>query len=176
MKFNPNVKGKELHPLKMAQADKDLARSQNPYFNPKTKQVFAGLNYARRPHGSNIDYGTSHLVLHDKFKVNAVYFGGDTFFDHKDASKQAAFGTLGALVAWADPSLLGEIIRSCYQGGMLGDTTNPKLLIEGHIFSELPFAGNITTIYLDAAAHSEIHNNARKFATKHDAKLVVDKI
>jgi len=66
--------------------------------------------------------------------------------------------------------------RSCYQGGTLGDTKNPKLLIEGHIFSELPFAGNITTIYLDAAAHSEIHNNARKFATKHGAKLVVDKI
>ena len=78
MKFNPNVTGKELHPLKMAQADKDLAHS--------------------------------------------------------------------------------------------------KLLIEGHIFSELPFAGNITTIYLDAAAHSEIHDNARKFATKHGAKLVVDKI
>jgi hypothetical protein len=52
----------------------------------------------------------------------------------------------------------------------------PKLLIEGHIFSELPFSGNITTIYLDAAAHSEIHNNAGTFAAEHGAKLVVDKI
>lgn len=179
MKFNADTKGKDLAKMTKAEilaTDKEQTRSQNPYFNPKTKQIFAGLNYGRRPHGSNIDYGTSHFVLHEKFKVNAIYFGGDTFFDHEDASKQAAFGTLGALAAWADADLLSDIIRSCYDGGTLDDTKNPKLLIEGHIFSELPFSGNITTIYLDAVAHSEIHNNARTFAAKHGAKLVVDKI
>ncbi|HVU44911.1 MAG TPA: hypothetical protein VHD85_02230 [Terracidiphilus sp.] len=33
--------------------------STNPYFNPKSKQVFAALNYGRRPHGASTYYGTA---------------------------------------------------------------------------------------------------------------------
>ena len=53
--------------------------ASNPYFNPKSKQVFAALNYGCRPHGSTVTYGHSYMVLNPKFKTNAIYFGGDTF-------------------------------------------------------------------------------------------------
>ncbi|HEU4420313.1 MAG TPA: hypothetical protein VFT55_15355, partial [Planctomycetota bacterium] len=122
--------------------------------------------------GSCTDYGTSHFVLHDRFKVNAIYFGGDTFF-HKDATQQAAYGTLGSLVAWAEDNLMGDIIRACYHGAGLVNTTEAKLLIEGHLFEELRFTGNIKTIYLDAKARSPVYWNALKFAAKHRAHLVV---
>lgn len=167
MRFDPDIKDKKdlIDPTA-------VARSKNQHFNPKTKQVFAGLNYGRRSHGSNTDYGSSHFVLDDKFKINAIYFGGDTFY-HQDASQQAAYCTLGSLVAWAKDDLMAEIIRSCYSGARLGNTTKASLLIEGHLFQELRFTGNIKTIYLDAPTHSVYHDNARKFATKHGAKLVL---
>src|SRR5882672_980007 len=53
--------------------------ASNAQFDPRTRQVFAALNYGRRPHGACIDYGHSYLVLSDKFKRDALYFGGDTF-------------------------------------------------------------------------------------------------
>ena len=148
------------------------ARSQNAHFNPKTKQVFAGLNYGRRLNGSCVDYGYSYFVLHDKLKVNAIYFGGDTFY-HKDATQQAAYGTLGSLVAWADANLMADIVRSCYNGTRLDNTKDPKLLVEGHLFQELRLRGNIKTIYLAAKARSVVHHNAEIFSAKHNAQLVI---
>lgn len=150
----------------------EFAESGNRQFNPKTKQIFAGLNYGRRPHGSNYDYGTSHLVLSPKFKVNALYYPGDTFMQ-EDASKQVAFHIVGALVAWAPPNLLRDIIASCYLGQSLPDAKHADLLVEGHIFDELTFAGNITEMVLDAPYGSVYHQNAKKFATKHGIKLVL---
>lgn len=151
----------------------DTALSANPYFNPKTKQVFAALNYGRRPYGSNFDYGTSHMVLHDKFKINALFYGGDTFFGPKDTSQQTAYGTIGSLVAWAKPELLKQIISACYEGSRLDDTKSPALLVEAHLFQELSFSSNIKTIYLAEPAGSIFHANARTFASTHGARLIL---
>jgi len=152
--------------------NKEYADSTNRHFNPKTKQVFAALNYGRRLRGSNIDYGTSHMVLSPRFKVNALYYGGDTFY-HADASGQTAYHILGALIAHVKPNLLDAIVDSCYFGATLPDNKDASLMVEGHLFSELTFKGNIVEIALDAPAGSPMHANAKKFAAKHGAKLVV---
>lgn len=144
----------------------------NAHFNPKTKQVFAALNYGRRPHGSNYDYGTSHLVLSPKFKINALYYGGDTFY-HADASQQLAYHVIGAVVAYAKPVLVDAIIASCYCGSRLDDTSKAELLLEAHLFTEVRFTSNVEQIVLDAPHGSVIHQNARKFAAKHGARLVL---
>lgn len=146
--------------------------STNAQFNPKTKQVFAALNYGRRPHGSSIFYGSSHLVLSPKFKVNALYYGGDTFY-MQDASTQLAYHVIGAIVAYAKQDLLDAIIRSCYLGTRLEDTKEGSLLLEAHLFSEVRFTDNIERIVLDAPHGSAIHANAKKFAHKHGARLVL---
>ena len=41
--------------------------------------VFAALNYARRAHGSNTEYGKSVFELASGYKKNALYFAMDTF-------------------------------------------------------------------------------------------------
>ncbi|MDD4880027.1 MAG: hypothetical protein PHX10_00475 [Gallionellaceae bacterium] len=147
--------------------------SNNPHFNPKTKQVFAALNYGRRPRGSCIGYGASHMVLNPKFKLNALYFGGDTFFIERHGAKaQAAYHTLGAVIACAFPDLVTDILKSCYQGATLPDTSAATLLLEGHLFAPLTFSGNLSTIYLSARPGSVVATNAKKFAAKHHAKLV----
>jgi hypothetical protein len=152
--------------------DSKYADSGNRRFNPEAKQVFAALNYGRRLHGSTTDYGGSHLVLNPKFKVNALYYPGDTFYI-QDASSQAAFHVLGSLVAWAKPVMLDAIIQSCYFDMVLPDTADEKLLLEGHVFSELPFTGGISEMVLDAKFGSIQHQNAKKFASKHGIKLVM---
>lgn len=147
--------------------------SNNAHFNPKTKQVFAALNYGRRPRGSCTGYGYSHMVLNPKFKLNALYFGGDTFFIQAHGAKaQAAYHTLGAVLACSFPDLVTDVIKSCYQGATLSDTSAPTLLLEGHLFAPLTFKGNISTIYLSARPGSVVATNAKRFATKHGAKVV----
>ncbi len=152
--------------------DKVYADSTNKHFNPKTKQVFAALNYGRRLHGSNFDYGTSHLVLADRFKVNALYYGGDTFY-HQDSSKQTAYHVLGALIAFVDDKLLDAILDSCYFGSRLQDTKHATMMVEAHLFDELTFKGNIKEIVLEATFGSSQHANAKKFASKHGAKITL---
>jgi hypothetical protein len=171
MEFRPGAQRSVPNPDK-PKNDTTIVESSNRHFNPKTKQVFAALNYGRRLHGSNYDYGTSHLVLSPKFKVNALYYGGDTFY-HQDASEQLAFHVVGAVVAFAKPDLLDAIISSCYCGNRLPDTKDPKLLLEAHLFTEVRFTGNIEEIVLDAPRGSVFHANAQKFAHKHGAKLVL---
>jgi hypothetical protein len=47
---------------------------ENPHFNPRSKQVFAALNYGRRPHGASTAYGYSRLVLEPKLMTNMIFF------------------------------------------------------------------------------------------------------
>ncbi|MDD2759762.1 MAG: hypothetical protein PHH11_05665 [Methylomonas sp.] len=150
--------------------------SMNPHFNSKTKQIFAGLNYRRQPHGAAIDYGTSHLVLHPRFKVNALYFPGDTFYgetSNAGVKKQVPYPALGSLLAYAPNMMMqNAIIASCYLNQILPDADVILYLIEAHIFSDLPFANNIVSVRLDAKhVGTDIAVNARKFAAKHGAKL-----
>ncbi|MEO8029859.1 MAG: hypothetical protein ABI765_03355, partial [Gemmatimonadota bacterium] len=57
----------------------DHFTATNDQFDPKTRQLFAALNYGRRPHGACTEYGHSYMVLSDRFKPDAIYFAGDTF-------------------------------------------------------------------------------------------------
>jgi len=172
MEFRANPAARTVVDPKDSSQQKEYADSTNKHFNPKTKQVFAALNYGRRFRGSNIDYGTSHMVLSPKFKVNALYYGGDTFYI-ADASGQTSYHTLGALIAHVKPNLLDAILDSCYFGATLPDNKDASLMVEGHLFNELTFKGNIVEIALDAPSGSQIHANAKKFAAKHGAKLVL---
>jgi hypothetical protein len=149
-----------------------MVSSTNAQFNPRTKQVFAALNYGRRPHGSSIYYGGSQFVLSPKYKVNALYYGGDTFY-MQDASMQLAYHVIGAIVAYARKDLLDAIISSCYFGTRLEDTRAGSLLLEAHLFTEVRFTGNLDRIVLDAPHGSVLHENARKFAVRHGARLVL---
>jgi hypothetical protein len=167
MKFRPSA------PTIDQSAQKTEVVSKNPHFNPKTKQVFAALNFGRRPHGSNTYYGTSHFVLSPKLKVNALYYPGDTFY-LPDASSQLAYHVIGAIVAYAKPGgLLDAIIKSCYFGTRLEDARDPMMMIEAHLFTELRFSGHVETMVLDAPFGSTIHENAKKFARKHNIRLIL---
>jgi len=163
---------------KVTQPDgKKGVESQNPHFNPKTKQVFAALNYGRRPRGSTLAYGKSHLVLHPRLKVNALYYGGDTFFAPvQDTSIQMHYGMLAAVLAHSHTLLVDNIIKSCFLNMTLEDLdgfTAASLLLEGHIFGPLPFADNLSAVRLPAShMGTPIGINAFKFAAKHGAKLV----
>ena len=153
--------------------------SDTPYFNPKTKQLFAGLNYGKRPHGSSTYYGASHLVLIDKFKANALYYLGDTFsVDDKSrnaAAQAAPFAHLAAAFgsdAFKTLDVL-DLIKVAYYNKMKGDDMLGESLIEAHLFDPLPFSGSIKEIVLSVGdVTGDIAQNARKFANKHGAKLV----
>jgi hypothetical protein len=165
--------------------------ASNPYFNPKSKQVFAALNYGRRPHGSTITYGRSYLVLNPKFKTNAIYFAGDTFGVSSPgfqvaADDQISYDLLGAIYSKAKQAMQADLYKSCILDGSLKDAPASfeiSLLLEAHLFEPLTFAGNLATIVLSGGdklngqplTGSEwqvIQGNARTFAAKHGAKLV----
>jgi hypothetical protein len=144
--------------------------SKNPHFDPKTKQVFAALNYGRRPHGCSTYYGSSHLVLSPKFKINALYFAGDTFF--LTAQEQFAYHILGAVLHYGKEEMVRDVIQSCYFDNALCDTDKTHLLLEGHIFGTLPFKNNIEKVVLEENTSFVVQRNARKFASRWGAKLV----
>ena len=158
----------------------------NPFFNPKSKQVFAALNYGRRPHGSLIYYGHSYIALNPKFKINAIYFGGDTFgVDYNlkvGADDQVSYRLLGAVYAKANDMLRRDILKSCILDGNLNDSSDSLVLLEGHLFEPLTFAGNLEAVFISAKDKIQnvrltgdqwqnIQTNARAFANKHGAKL-----
>jgi hypothetical protein len=156
---------------------KKYAVSNNPYFNPHTKQVFAALNYGRRPQGSETGYGKSFLVLNPQLKTNALYFGQDTFYVMRvgaGAESQVPYVHLATILAAPGTSkdMVTDIIKSCYLGMTLTNRTSPTQLLEAHIFSALPFKGNLATVVIPLdEKHTVYGENALKFATKHGAKI-----
>jgi hypothetical protein len=164
--------------------------ASNPYFNPKSKQVFAALNYGRRPHGSTVTYGHSYMVLNPKFKTNAIYFGGDTFGVtaglNVAADDQISYDLLGAIYAKAQPAMRTDLYKSCIHDGRLPDSLPAyeiTLLLEAHLFEPLTFGGNLEKIVLSGSDKlngkaltgtewQTIQTNARTFAAKHGAKLI----
>ena len=157
--------------------------SMNRHFNPKTKQIFAALNYGRRPRGSSLAYGDSHLVLHPRIKTNAMYYGGDTFFAPvQDTSVQVAYGMLAAVIAHAHQAMVTDIVKSCFLDMQLDDIGGSltaisgsmavSYLLEGHVFGTLPFADALSEVRLPGRyMGTAIGNNAFKFASKYGAKL-----
>jgi len=145
--------------------------SANAKFDPKTKQVFAALNYGRRPHGSSTEYGNSYFILSDKFKTDAVYFPEDTFYA-SGANLQVTYHTLGAIFLKAKPQMRQEIVKSCFDDVRLPDTSDGSFLMEAHIFQPLLFAGGISAIVLEPA-NAQIVTNAKTFCRKWNVKLSV---
>lgn len=150
--------------------------SLNKQFNPKTKQIFAALNYGRRPHGSSTLYGDCFLVLHPRLKANALYFGGDTFvLEATNRLDQTPYGMLGSIIAHAMPPLVDAIIASCYRGQALNDADKrdaTDLLLEAHIFGALPFSESLVDVCMPLRYRGTvIGTNAEKFVKKHAAKL-----
>lgn len=167
-----------------------VAEIENPYFNPKTKEVFAALHYGKQAHGPAPEYGASYFVLNKKYKTNALYFAGDTFlheFGYRvKASDQVSYQMLGALYAVADTKfrrLRKALEDVCFYNQVLSD--NPAecayYLIEAHLFEPLYFSGGIDHIYLsrrtkgkgdlDKATWEDVQKNAKDFAKRHGAKL-----
>ncbi len=124
-------------------------------------QVFAALNYGRRPHGANTEYGKSVFELDDGFKKDAIYFAMDTFTPvstgsgvkaKADRSKlyQVSFNTFGGAILLAtrsqylgNPSpthlanskaLIADLLSSARNGNPRPDSAENHLLIEAHIF------------------------------------------
>jgi hypothetical protein len=165
----------------------------NPQFDPRTKQIFAALNYGRRPHGSTTRYGHSYLVLSDKFKRDALYFAGDTFGNiagnaNVSAADQVSYDVLGAIFLKAVASMRTDLLTSCLRDGSLGDTDREALLLEAHLFEPLLFRGGTTMLCISGkddvpqaaggkakmtgADWMTIQTNARAFASKHGLKLM----
>ena len=129
----------------------DEYRSGNQHFNPKSKQVFAALNYGRRPHGACTSYGNSRLVLEPKLMTNMIFFACDTFYyrtENVSAEHQICFALLGAIYGKASPRLREELFKACLGNLQLPDTGDGHFLIEGHLFEPLTFAGNIKAMYV----------------------------
>ena len=161
-----------------SESTNDKVKSLNPHFDPKTKQVFAALNYGRRKYGSSMEYGDAHLVLHNRFKTNALYFGRDTFYlGTNGTDSQCTYNTLGAVIAHAHPKMVDDIINSCYIDVVLADNKGGSacdFLLEAHLFDDLTFKGNIAEIRLPSrymGSGSGVVSNALKFADKHNTVL-----
>lgn len=146
--------------------------SPNVRFDPKTKQVFAALNYGRRPHGSSTQYGKSYLVLKSNLKVDAVYFPGDTFY-LSGADQQVSYQTLGAVFLKAKEMMREEIVKSCFDGVRLPDTDSGAYLMEAHIFQQVKFATDVEELRLEPSAPG-IMRNAKIFCQKWGIKLSIN--
>ncbi|MGB7190078.1 MAG: hypothetical protein WBD10_08080 [Acidobacteriaceae bacterium] len=144
----------------------------NIRFDPKSKQVFAALNYGQRPHGSSTFYGKSYLVLKNHLKVDSVYFPEDTFY-LSGADIQVSYQTLGAIFLKAKATMRAAIVQSCFDGIRLPDTSDGAYLMEAHVFQPVKFATDVAELRLEPSAPG-IMNNAKKFCNKWGIKLAIN--
>lgn len=163
----------------------------NPHFNPKARQVFTAVNYGRYPLGGAPSYGSSHFILRDGLKINAIYYPGDTF-GVPDANSRTTYGMLFAVAIYSD-KLLDWILNSCYRQII---TRSVPEMLEAHIFEPILFAKDVKEMRISeqevlrstrtellsnppkseewiAATLKAIWDNARKFAKKHGIILTV---
>ena len=156
--------------------------SPNAKFDAKTKQVFAAVNYGRRPSGACTKYGHSYMVLKDKYKTNAIYFPEDTFYA-SGASLQVSYQVLGALFLKAKHFMRKNIIDSCFDNIRLPDSSDGADLMEAHIFEPVRFKGGVETIILNGEPAidanppipltPQIIANAKTFCRKWGITLIV---
>jgi hypothetical protein len=152
----------------------------NRNFNPKARQNFAALNYAKRGAGPAPEYGESLLVLSPRLKVNAIYYMGDTFSGGITAAQRATYGMIFSLILYADDMVLKGILDACYRG-----ITNPpeeawngvRQMIEAHIFEEVRFSSDVEMmICKPEVAKPELRltilNNAKLFCNQNGIRFV----
>lgn len=172
----------------------------NKRFMPKAKQVFAALNYGRRPHGSTSAYGQSYIVLKPELKRDALYYPGDTFDLAKTSglSAQETFYTIVALLAHGyrngmvdqarlkPDEMCGAIWESCWKGLPLADCYESKLLLEAHLFRKLKVNEDVQELHLarqgvndakgrpiDHATWATIQSNAQEWCARNHVRLVM---
>lgn len=170
----------------------------NKRFMPKAKQVFAALNYGRRPHGATTAYGHSYIVLRRELKRDAIYFPADSFdlADNYGTSAQETFYTIVALLAYGyngkevnakrlEPDqMCGAIWESCWMGRRLGDCSKSTLLLEAHLFRKIKVAQDIEALHLardevrdakgnliDNATWQRIETNAREWCSRNHIRF-----
>ncbi len=134
-----------------------------------------------------------HFVLKDDLKINAIYYGGDTFDPNTNTSTRATYGTLLAVILHAG-LLMFEIVNSCYRQISSDDSDATFYLLEAHVFDEIAYSKDMKEMRIfekgidgeltnavrskrltDAdkpAMKQEIKKNARDFASRNGIKLV----
>ncbi len=145
----------------------DFYKIENGQFNPKSRQIFASLNYGRRPHGSTIFYGRSQLLLHPNLASNAIFYMGDTF--DLTAQHRFTFQTLYAAFLCDNEEALVDLIKSTLQNIQLSDTGDSVRLLEAHIFQEITFRTDTYQLIIDESEDSNetIRENIDTFSLKH---------
>ena len=159
----------------------------NSLFNPKTKQIFAALNYGRRRHGSTHFYGWSHFVLKPQLKTNAIYYPCDTFFISCGAESQTTYQELGSIYLQASKTgcFLDRDLDACFFNGTKGtrlpDCDSGFNLIEAHIFEKVTFHDALELhlsakdwFGLDGFDSAPIQRNAKAFCEKWKIKYVYE--
>lgn len=133
-------------------------------------QIFAALNYGRRPHGSNTAYGKSFFELSDDFKDGAVFFAMDTFtpvstgsgFKTKDqrsklyqvTARTFAGSMLLAIKSQYDGNpnqvnrqnsiaLTVDLLKAARTCACLPDNDQNHLLIEAHLFQKVKMRSDV---------------------------------
>ena len=141
--------------------------------------VFAALNYGRRAHGSNTEYGRSVFELVPGYKKNAIYFAMDTFTpvstgsgykSKADRSKlyQVTANTFGGAILLAIRSqyegnksptnrqnskeLVIDLLQSARLKVPKADNKENYLLIEAHLFHKVRMsAAGVTGVRISNA-------------------------
>ena len=155
----------------------------NKYFKPRAKQVFAALNYGRRPHGSSTTYGFSHLILNPRLKLDALYYPEDTFNIGKlGTTSQATFNTIGAVIDRAGEFILDDIWSSCFVGHSLEDTDEPIKLLEAHVFKNVKVNQDVEALVLSRSNDkgeqysteewNTVMNNAHEWCKRNKVRLL----
>lgn len=174
-------------------ADTSLGyHASNARFNPRTKQVFAALNYARRQHGGATGYGFSHFILNPELKTQAIFYPLDSFHSHRvGTAGQASYSHLASILSALGGNsplvregkagaLQQEIFDMCYHGKKTRELEGSGRLIEAHLFSEIRFRDHVVALVvspktdrddLAQVPFSTVVANAKKFANKHGIKL-----
>lgn len=168
--------------------ERNAYHAGNQNFNPQTKQIFLGLNYGRRPHGSAMNFGRSYFVFKSFLKSRCLFYAGDTFMQRGQGTHagglQFSYDNLGALLGGEQPGALlfrADILKSCYEGQALTDPMDTGMckfyLLEAHHFGELNFRDYAEYMVISPTAVSDknvwpqIVENARKFASRQGIKL-----
>lgn len=152
---------------------KTYYKVENWQFNPKSRQIFAALNYGRRPHGSNVSYGRSQLVLDRALKNNAIYYMGDTF-GSLTYQNRFTYDTLYAAFLSDNEDVIVDLIGATFYVQALKDTLDPGRLLEAHIFQGVTFSKDVDHLIIDRDEATEtVRENIKKFALKHGITQVI---
>jgi hypothetical protein len=181
--FGPNITSPEMQGLartmhtggvESVPNEKDTVKILNGQFNPKSRQVFAGLNDGRRPHGSAPQYGQDGLILHDHLKKDALYYMGDSFEENVTYDKARTHGLLFGVILDASERAGSDLLNSCLRVMKLQDTEHHEHLLEAHVYGGVNFSSDVKEMIIhDDRLSEEEKRNAHDFADRNNIKLTI---